>query len=83
VRARTTGNGIAAGAGKIGGFVGVSLFPILMNAGGLFAAELTAAAVSVLGLLVTLVLLPETKGKSLEELSEADLERADLAEART
>jgi PHS family inorganic phosphate transporter-like MFS transporter len=82
VRARTTGNGIAAGAGKIGGFVGVFLFPILMAAGGLFAAELTAAAVSVLGLLVTLALLPETKGKSLEELSEPDLDRAGLADIR-
>ena len=82
VRARTTGNGIAAGAGKIGGFMGVFLFPILMNAGGLFAAELTAASVSVLGLLVTLLLLPETKGKSLEELSEAELEHAEMAEGR-
>ena len=30
VKARTTGHGIAAAAGKLGGFVGVFLFPILM-----------------------------------------------------
>ncbi|HUC12067.1 MAG TPA: MFS transporter [Stellaceae bacterium] len=69
VEARTTGHGIAAGSGKIGGFVGVFLFPILMSWRGLPAAELAAAAVSVLGIIVTSMLLPETKGRSLEELS--------------
>jgi hypothetical protein len=33
------------------------------------AAESAAAIVSILGLIVTLALLPETKGLSLEELS--------------
>ncbi len=69
VEARTTGHGIAAAAGKLGGFIGVFLFPILLAAGGLFAAELAAAIVSVLGIAVTVFMLPETKGKSLEELS--------------
>ena len=69
VEARTTGHGIAAASGKIGGFIGVFLFPILMSWRGLPAAELAAAGVSVLGILVTLALLPETKGKSLEELN--------------
>ena len=71
VEGRTTGHGIAAAAGKIGGFVGVFLFPILLSKGGLFAAELVAAAVSVVGIAVTVFMLPETKGKSLEELSAA------------
>ena len=35
VEGRTTGHGIAAAAGKIGGFIGVFLFPILLSAGGL------------------------------------------------
>jgi hypothetical protein len=72
--------GIAAAAGKVGGFIGVFLFPILLSPGGLFAAESCAAAVSVLGLLVTLFMLPETKGKSLEELS---AEEADAQDARS
>jgi PHS family inorganic phosphate transporter-like MFS transporter len=69
VEVRTTGNGIAAAMGKIGAFAGVFTFPLLMNWHGLEGAEMTAAFVSVLGLFVTLGLLPETKGKSLEELS--------------
>jgi PHS family inorganic phosphate transporter-like MFS transporter len=38
-----------------------------MSLGGLTAAEAAAATVSVLGAIVTLTMLPETKGKSLEE----------------
>jgi PHS family inorganic phosphate transporter-like MFS transporter len=69
VAGRTTGHGVASATGKLGGFVGVFLFPILLSSGGLLAAESVAAAVSVLGILVTVFMLPETKGKSLEELS--------------
>jgi MFS transporter, PHS family, inorganic phosphate transporter len=70
VKVRTTGHGIAAAMGKIGGFLGVFTFPFFMHWHGLPAAEGAAAIVSVLGLITTVFLLPETKGKSLEELSE-------------
>jgi PHS family inorganic phosphate transporter-like MFS transporter len=40
-----------------------------VSLGGLTAAEAAAATVSVLGAIVTLTRLPETKGKSLEELN--------------
>jgi MFS family permease len=79
VKVRTTGHGTAAAMGKIGGFFGVFTFPFFMHWHGLPAAEGAAAIVSVLGLIVTIFLLPETKGKSLEELSEepaTPLERA-------
>jgi PHS family inorganic phosphate transporter-like MFS transporter len=69
VRVRTTGHGVAAAMGKIGGFAGVFTFPYFMHWHGLMAAESAAAIVSVLGAIVTWFLLPETKGKSLEELS--------------
>jgi len=36
---------------------------------GQLSAELAAVVVSVLGMIVTVVMLPETKGKSLEEPS--------------
>jgi MFS family permease len=70
VKVRTTGHGIAAAMGKIGGFFGVFTFPFFMHWNGLPAAEGAAAIVSCLGLIVTIFLLPETKGKSLEELSD-------------
>ena len=69
VRVRTTGHGIAAAMGKLGGFVGVFTFPFLMRWHGLLSAESGAAIVSALGILVTYSLLPEPKGKSLEELA--------------
>ena len=75
VRERTTGHGIAAAAGKVGGFVGVFLFPIFLSHGGLHLAEGVAALVSLLGLVVTIFMLPETKGMSLEELTEEDTTR--------
>ena len=70
VKVRTTSHGIAAALGKIGGFVGVFTFPFFMHWHGLPAAEGAAAIVSGVGLVATILLLPETKGKSLEELSE-------------
>lgn len=70
VKVRTTGHGVAAAMGKIGGFVGVFTFPFFMGWHGLPAAEGAAAIVSFLGLTVTVFWLPETKGKSLEEISE-------------
>ena len=71
VETRTTGHGIAAAMGKIGAFIGVFLFPIFLHWHGLLAAEAAAALASILGLVITLAMLPETKCVSLEELSQA------------
>jgi MFS family permease len=70
VKVRTTAHGVAAAMGKIGGFIGVFTFPFFMHWRGLHGAEGAAAIMSTLGWIVTIFLLPETKGKSLEELSE-------------
>jgi MFS transporter, PHS family, inorganic phosphate transporter len=70
VEVRTTGHGISAGAGKMGAFLGAFLFPdFLASSLGIRGAEIIAAAVAAAGLLLTIALLPEPKGKSLEELS--------------
>jgi MFS transporter, PHS family, inorganic phosphate transporter len=50
--------------------VGVFLFPFLTNWHALLAAESAAALISALGLIVTLAVLPETKGKSLAEITQ-------------
>ncbi len=72
VEVRTTGHGISAGAGKMGAFLGAFLFPdFLASSLGIRGAEVIAAVVAGAGLLLTLLLLPEPKGKSLEELSAA------------
>jgi PHS family inorganic phosphate transporter-like MFS transporter len=81
VRVRTTGHGIAAAMGKLGGFVGVFVFPYLLHWKGLLGAESAAAIASVLGLIVTLTMLPETKGKSLEAISSETATPAERAAA--
>jgi MFS transporter, PHS family, inorganic phosphate transporter len=70
VEVRTTGHGISAGAGKMGAFLGAFLFPdFLASSLGVRGAEIIAGVVAAAGLALTMALLPEPKGKSLEELS--------------
>ena len=64
---RATGHGLAAGAGKLGAFIGVFIFPVLQHSLGLRGTLLLTAVVSALGALLTLV-LPEPAGRSLEEI---------------
>jgi MFS family permease len=77
VKVRTTGHGIAAAMGKLGGFLGVFVFPFLMAWHGLLSAELAAAIASVIALVVTVLMLPETKGKSLEEIENEEIAPAE------
>jgi PHS family inorganic phosphate transporter-like MFS transporter len=71
VEVRTTAHGIAAGAGKMGAFAGAYLFPAMLASSlGIRGAEIVAGIVAAAGLILTLVLLPEPMGRSLEELSD-------------
>jgi MFS transporter, PHS family, inorganic phosphate transporter len=68
---RTTAHGISAGAGKLGAFAGAFLFPdFLAVTHGLNRAMTIAGIVAAVGLVLTFVTLPETRGKSLEQLEE-------------
>jgi len=70
VEVRTTGHGISAGAGKLGAFAGAFIFPdMLASSLGIRGAEIVAAVVAAVGMLLTIALLPEPKGKTLEQLS--------------
>lgn len=68
VRVRTTGHGIAAAMGKLGGFFGVFVFTYLLHWKGLLGAESAAAIACVAGAIITFTMLPETKGQSLEAI---------------
>jgi hypothetical protein len=55
----------------MGAFAGAYLFPDMLAASmGLRGAEIVAGAVAAVGMLLTITLLPEPKGRSLEELTE-------------
>jgi MFS family permease len=74
VTVRTTSSGIAAGAGKLGAFAGAFLFPdMLASSWGIRGAEIVAGIVAAAGMLLTIATLPETRGKSLEQLSDEAL----------
>jgi len=66
---RGTGDGISAASGKFGAFLGALLVPHLLAWAGLTGVMGLMAGVSVVGVVLTLVALPEPKGKSLEEAS--------------
>jgi MFS family permease len=70
VRLRTTSHGIAAAAGKLGGFVGTYALTSLLPVIGFRQTSGIVAAVCLAGAVVTAALLPEPKGRSLEELTE-------------
>lgn len=62
---RSTAAGISAGTAKIGAFIGVFMFPVLLQAMGIENTLLLTFVFSMLGLLLTL-LLPEPARQSLE-----------------
>jgi len=66
---RGTGDGISAAAGKTGGFLGALLVPHLLASMGISGVMGIMAAVSVVGIGLTLVALPEPKGQTLEQAS--------------
>jgi MFS family permease len=70
VEVRTTGHGISAGLGKMGAFAGAYLFPPMLSAWGIRGAELVAGLVAIAGMVVTMWLLPEPMGRSLEDLAD-------------
>ncbi|MDO8183980.1 MFS transporter [Conexibacter sp. JD483] len=70
---RAAGHGFAAACAKLGAALGVFLFPILLDDIGSSALLLILAGGCLLALLVTAVFRIETAGRSLEELSGADV----------
>ena len=67
-RYRATGHGFSSGMAKLGAFLGVLLFPIVKDHFGINGTFILVSVFAFLGVVTTLV-LPESKGKSLEKLS--------------
>ncbi len=63
---RGTADGISAAAGKLGAFLGALLVPHLLAAVGISGVMGVMAGVSAVGIVLTLVALPEPKGQTLE-----------------
>jgi len=70
VRYRTTGHGISAAAGKLGAAVTTFLFPELLLSIGVRGILEMLAILSVVGAVITVALVKESKQKSLEEVAE-------------
>ena len=71
VNVRTTGHGISAATGKLGAFAGAFLFPVMLaSSWGLRGAEVVAGIVCLVGLGLTAWLLPEPRGRTLEQLEQ-------------
>jgi MFS family permease len=70
---RAAGCGFAAGTAKFGAALGVFLFPILQNSIGTSALLFIIAGCCLVGLTVTMIFRIEPMGKSLEEISGAEL----------
>ena len=69
---RATGQGFGTSVSRIGAILGLTAFPAIVAMAGLGSGLLFFFAFSVIGLVVTLVLGIETRGKSLEELTESN-----------
>ncbi len=75
---RGTADGLSAAGGKVGAFVAALLMPTVVKDMGLSDAMGILAAVSLLGVLLTLWTLPEPMGKTLEHASgEVAIEQGD------
>jgi MFS transporter, PHS family, inorganic phosphate transporter len=76
VMVRSTAHGIAASLGKVGAFIGAFAFPYLLSTFHLPGAMAFAAIVSIAGLILTVLTLPEPNQRSLEEISDEHTIRA-------
>ncbi|WP_414041950.1 MFS transporter [Acidithiobacillus sp. M4-SHS-6] len=69
---RSTAAGISAGTAKVGAFIGVFLFPILLQTMGIENTLLLTFVFSMTGLLLTF-LLPEPARQNLEQIADGEI----------
>ena len=69
-RLRGTGVGFAGSVSRIGSFLGVLVFPILVTSWGMQAATWLFVIICLIGLGTSILLAPETRGRNLDELEQ-------------
>ncbi|MEC3914630.1 MFS transporter [Nocardia sp. CDC160] len=79
---RATANGLATAVSRIGAIIGTLWLPILISKWGLHHVLWLFVGASVIGLAIAVALAPETKGRTLEELSAAHSRRGEPAAVR-
>jgi PHS family inorganic phosphate transporter-like MFS transporter len=70
VSTRGLGSGIAAAGGKTGAAIGTVVDVYILATGGLSTLFLVLGALALVGLILTILLLPEPKQRDLEEVSQ-------------
>lgn len=68
-RVRAAGTGLATAVSRVGAVLGILVFPTIVASWGLSRALWLFVGAALLGLIVSLVLAPETRGRRLEELT--------------
>jgi len=66
---RATGSGLATAVSRVGGILGIVLFPDLVKAWGIAHALWLFVACGAAGTVICLLMAPETKGQTLEDLN--------------
>ncbi len=69
-RLRGTGVGFAGSFSRIGSILGVLVFPLLVDRWGMNNATWLFAGVAIVGIIVSYLLAPETKGRSIAEVDQ-------------
>lgn len=67
---RATAQGLGTSVSRIGAILGITTFPFIVSSFGISSSLMFFAAFSVIGLLTTIFLGVETKGKTLEQTSD-------------
>lgn len=72
-RIRTVAQSISVVGGRIGASISAFLFPVLFSSIGEIGTIGLLVAAAVIGGVLTIVLIPETRGRSLEDINEEDM----------
>ena len=77
---RASAVGMATAISRIGAFLGTFALPIMLEKWGIGPTMLVMAAITILGLILSIALAPETRGMTLAEASSVNYEKSQPSE---